>query len=101
MKVYISGKMTGLTDDEIYNTFNAVAKRCEAPGREIINPAHYMKFYRELGYNYNQIMKHDIEMLMACDVIVMLPNWKESKGAQVEHYVADACGLQILYINEM
>ena len=39
----------------------------------------------------------DISWISVCDAICMLPKWRESKGAVVEHMVATALGLEIIY----
>lgn len=40
-------------------------------------------------------MRTDLLALLSCDAIYMLPGWRESRGASVEHAVAVACGMDI------
>ncbi len=47
---------------------------------------------------WNQYMKNDITNLVRCDEIHFLPDWKDSKGCQVEHYLAEKIGIKIVYI---
>ena len=42
-------------------------------------------------------LKGDLEMISRCDIIVMLPNWRNSHGAMVEHNVAAAEHKEIIY----
>ncbi len=43
------------------------------------------------------IVKRDVEALLECDAIYMLPGWKNSKGAVAEVAVADWLGLEKRY----
>ena len=42
-------------------------------------------------------MKADIKALCDCDGIFFLCNWKGSKGAKIEHEIAQHLGLEMLY----
>lgn len=42
-------------------------------------------------------MGKDIEMLLECDGILMLDNWKQSKGADIERAIAKKLDMVILY----
>ncbi len=39
----------------------------------------------------------DLEMIRRCDVVVMIPGWKESRGAVVEHELAVSLGKEVIY----
>ena len=41
-------------------------------------------------------LKGDIEILKRCDVIVLIPGWKESSGARKERETASKSGLEII-----
>lgn len=45
-------------------------------------------------------LKGDIEMLRRCDVVVMMANWRESRGATAEHAIAIAHNIPIIYEGE-
>ena len=38
-----------------------------------------------------------MELLKRCDAIVMHPNWRHSKGCQLEHGYAEKSGMPIFY----
>jgi dienelactone hydrolase len=42
----------------------------------------------------------DLAMLRRCDVIYMLPKWKESEGAREEHRMAKKWCKEIIYASE-
>lgn len=39
----------------------------------------------------------DIELMLRCDAVLMLPRWKESEGAKNEHQTAQENGIEIFY----
>jgi hypothetical protein len=47
---------------------------------------------------YADAMRRDIAAITTCDAIIFLPDWALSHGAQIEHYVAKAIGLEMLYL---
>lgn len=89
-KVFISGKMTGLPN---YNRdeFNRMEKLLVMMGHTVLNPACLPD-----GLTQNEYLQICISMLSVCDVIVMLDNWGNSKGATTEKNYADATGKRII-----
>jgi len=47
---------------------------------------------------YEEYMKIGIAHLLTCNEIHMLPDWKDSKGAKIEHDLADALEMKIVYV---
>lgn len=47
---------------------------------------------------WQEYMKNDLSVLMTCDEVHFLPDWKESKGAKIEHQLAIDLGIKIVYI---
>ena len=43
-------------------------------------------------------MRADIAMMMECDEVVMLPCWKDSRGAQIEHRIAKELDMPRVYL---
>jgi hypothetical protein len=89
--VYVSGPMTGIPD---FNraAFNAQAARLRALGFEVENPAESPHCDSWQAY-----MRLDIARLMLCDWILMLPGWEWSRGAKIEHRLAEDIGLLVVY----
>ena len=95
-KIYISGRITGLSIDvatKIFNNAEALLRKTYKC--EIINPMAAVIF--EKGKTWEQYMLEDIEILFKCDAIFMMNNWKASKGACIEHAIAREIGLIIMY----
>lgn len=94
-KVYLSGPISGFYLDERINTFKDISYLVQMLGHQPVNP-----FDNGLppGAEYKDHMKADIKMLLDCDAILMLLDWQQSAGAQLELRVAMACGLELLQV---
>jgi len=46
---------------------------------------------------WEAIMEMDYEIIRRCDGLYMLKNWKESRGAELEHQLALCLGKPIMY----
>ena len=94
-KVYLSGPISGFFLEERISTFQDVSYLLKMLGHQPVNP-----FDNGLptGAAYKDHMKADIKMLLDCDAILMLLDWQQSAGAQLELRVAMACGLELLQV---
>lgn len=91
-KVYISGPMTGLPDHN--KTEFARAERYWSDlGYQVVNPLQNDYIYDKEGYI--AVLAQDIKDMLACDIVAVLPDWQNSKGAVQEVAVAIANGLEI------
>lgn len=93
MKIYISGKITGLQKDEYLENFKQAQVYLESLGHQVINPC---ELNTEGCECWEDFMICDIKELFKCKAIYMLDNWKDSKGARVERAIAKELGLCIL-----
>jgi len=48
--------------------------------------------------NWDQYMKNDIKVMLACDEVHFLPDWKDSNGAKIEHQLCLDLGIKIVYV---
>lgn len=93
MKVYISGPMTGLPDNNREAFARAAALLREDPRfTEVVSPA-------ELDHapkaTWAECMRRDIAELVKCDAFYLLRGWEKSKGARLENCIADHLGLVV------
>lgn len=91
MKIYISGKITGI-EEEALQLFGRAEAFLQALGHQPINPMALPHLHDQQWHSY---MREDVKALCDCDAIYMLHNWQGSKGARLEHEVAQAIGLKI------
>lgn len=96
MKVYISGKITGLDYDSVVERFSEADEFLAQIGFEACNP---INNGLTKDHTWEQHMVRDIAMLLPCDAIYMMDNWIESTGARCEYHVANEMGKIILHEN--
>lgn len=89
-KIYISGKITDAINPE--KKFLAAETALRKIGWDVINPMLSPPSDTWEGY-----MTYDIGLLFTCQAIYMLSDWRESKGARIEHAIAKEMGLTIIY----
>ncbi|WGU70656.1 DUF4406 domain-containing protein [Capnocytophaga canimorsus] len=94
MKIYISGKISGLDIEQAKRNFDNAEQLISAIGLTPVNP---FKNGLTLSHSWEQHLLKDIENLMACDGILMLENWLDSKGARIENNIANEMGKVVLY----
>jgi len=100
--VYLAGQMSGLPN---YGApiFDAAAADLRQRGYRVINP---VDIDREIGFDpmtdlpedfdLKAAIRRDVNHLVDCDAIAMLPGHEKSKGAAAERYVAIWAGLRVL-----
>ena len=96
MIVYLSGPITGLPNHNS-GAFTQAARRIREiyPDDIVINPL-------DLGgaqTNREDYMRVAFQSLLASHVIVMLPGWRDSRGATMELLVGAEIGLDIMEFN--
>lgn len=94
MKVYISGKITGLPYSEVQARFQSAEYLLEAIDLEPVNP---LRNGLLPEHTWEEHMVKDIEMLFECDGILMLDNWESSDGAKIENYIAKTRSMIIMH----
>lgn len=94
MKIYISGKITGLPLQEVKERFASAQALLEEIGFETVNP---LKKGLPESATWEQHMVKDIELLLQCDAIYMMDNWVDSTGASIEYDVAMRTGKDVWF----
>lgn len=85
MKIYISGKVTGLTQEQATKRFNDAESLLTAIGFDVVNP---LRNGLKFDAAWDEHMVRDIQMLFPCDAIYMMDGWLDSTGAQIEYDIA-------------
>lgn len=88
-RVYIAGPMSG-HDDYNYPAFHEAAQRWAEEGWEVENPATH--FDGDQSLPYETYISAALSKVPFCDVLTLLPGWKNSRGARMERYVAEEMG---------
>lgn len=91
-RVYIAGPMTGIPELN-FPAFHAAAAELRAKHYDVINPAELVPYLNPV---WTDAMRVDIRELMTCTHIFMLDGWRQSRGASLEYFLANALNLTIL-----
>ena len=98
MKVYLSGKMSGLEADIWRTRFAECAAILMWEDYEVENPANtiiarHPWLYRIVGYRLT--LWYDLRLLRRCDAIYMVcDDWRDSRGARLERMKAHQWGIK-------
>ena len=96
-RLYLIGPVTGKPNDN-RETFRAVRAILRKDGYECDCPHHYI----EQGTEWGKAMRTSIRQMLAndgqstsplYDGIAMLDGWERSRGAKIEHDIAEALGM--------
>lgn len=112
-KVYIAGPMTGYPGYNFPAFFEA-ENTLNSMGFETANPAaHDVDTYPDIFdwpeypegkpsslFSLAKAMHWDLQQILECDGIVLLPGWEASKGANIELTVAKATGKEIWLLRD-
>lgn len=100
-KIFISGKITG---ESIYECANKFKQAQSDVLIEFWEFNSYMDAIIPLnipdihfGISHKKAMEICLNELKTCTHIYMLSDWKESKGAQIEHQFALENNIQVIY----
>ena len=98
MKIYISGKITGLQFREVKDKFQVAQNFLEDLGLAVVNPVNNGL---TLNDTWEQHMIKDIAELFSCEAIYMLDNWTESLGSSIEYDIAKRMGKKIFFESDV
>jgi hypothetical protein len=86
--------MTGIKDFNFPAFMDAeVVVRAKYPDAEIVNPA---RLDEGADKSWEWYLRRDVRLVLDCTHLVMLPGWRSSRGARLEHHVASELSLEIL-----
>lgn len=95
-KIYLSGPMTGLPELN-FPLFNAEAARLRGLGFDVVNPAEL----NPDGASWGDCMRKDIVALMSCGIVATLPDWENSKGAQLEVLIGERLEMAVVKAQDL
>lgn len=101
---YVAGPMSlyGPEGDWGYPLFEEMAYRLRRAGYEVIAPNELhgpddAPPDTDWDEGWSWSLRRDISQLVKAGVVVLLPRWEESRGARLEHSIAHALGMRIIY----
>jgi hypothetical protein len=98
MKVFISGPMTGIAENN-FSLFYKAADILKEKGYEVVNPADLFPEDRcAPNHTRREYITAATLALLPCDAICMLSEWGESLGARAERQLALSLGIKVAYM---
>lgn len=100
MRIYLSGKITGLDKEEYTKQFAKAEAFYKAGGFDVVNPVTIGEAILKNNpkAKWEDFMQEDLKALRTCTHIVLLEGWEESKGAKMEKAEAEKLGLEIMQL---
>lgn len=86
---YLSGPITGWNG--YAEAFSEVENALIEQGHTVINPATMPD-----GLKARDYLRVCLAMIEAADTLVLLPNWKYSRGVEIEKLYAEYIGLRVM-----
>lgn len=106
-KAMISQPMNGLTDEEIEETRNKAKRHLERLGYKVVNTLSTDDWYSESAMQDRGVVNiplcylaKSLENMSLCDVAYFCDGWEDARGCRIEHEVAEAYGLDIIYAED-
>ena len=97
MRIYISGKITGLPPEEVLENFMKADRMIRKKGYDTVNPIIVVDPLSDMEWRTYMGIAYAIIHDKSIDAIYMLRNWKRSKGACMEWGWAKAAGIHVYY----
>lgn len=96
--------MRGLTEEEILANREEAIKKLQNGGYEVINTVFNGYEYTDEYFEKNCIKQKPVyylgkslEHMALCNVVYFCKGWEEARGCRIEHEVATAYGIPVLY----
>jgi len=90
---YVAGKITGLPKAHVQGKFNLITNQLTDMGYIVVNP----QAIADDSKTWDDAVRNDIKKMLECDEVHLLPDWQDSRGAQLERDIALRLGMQVVY----
>ena len=116
MNIYLAGPMRGYPNFN-FPAFYTAASKLREEGHTVFNPAEKdekeygkaaissptgnLKTIEKRGFSIRKALGMDTAYICAtADCVALLPGWSESKGACAEKALAEALGLEVIFLHK-
>lgn len=100
MKLYLAGPMTGYKDHN-YPMFFRAAAELRIAGYAVMNPAEIRPRLFALKKTRREILTEDLQLLLTCQGVALLPGWEESQGANLERATAVGLDMPVVLVSNI
>jgi hypothetical protein len=99
-KYYISGAISKLPVDQWMFNFKYAKKLLLDNGVETITPLD-LNPAGEKEQSWQFYMKRDLKAIFDCNGLILLDNWKKSKGAKIERLICKKLGIPVFKLKDV
>lgn len=103
-KAMLSQPMAGLTDEQIVETRNRAICVLQEKGFEIVNTFFTDEWYNKESLEQRGVVQiplcflaKSIDNMSKCHAVYFCKGWENARGCKIEHEIAVAYGLEIIY----
>lgn len=103
-KAMLSQPMAGKTDEEIVSVRNKAVRVLEQKGFEVVNTLFTDEWHKSENMKERGIVQipvcflaKTLENMSLCHAVYFCKGWNNARGCRIEHEVAKAYGLEIIY----
>lgn len=104
LKAMLSQPMAGKTDEEIVTTRDRAIAALNAAGYEVVNTLFTDEWYNKERMEERGVVQiplcflaKSLDNMSKCHAAYFCKSWENARGCKIEHEVAKAYGLTILY----
>ena len=104
MKAMLSQQMAGKSEEEIKATRKQAIKVLEEKGYEIVNTLFTDEWYSDEHMKERGVVQiplcflaKSLEKMSLCHAVYFCKGWEQTRGCRLEHDVAVAYGLTVIY----
>ena len=103
-KAMLSQPMAGKSDAEIVATREKAIRELESRGHEIVNTLFTDEWYSQENMKKRGVVRiplcflaKSLENMSLCHAAYFCKGWEKARGCRIEHEIAKAYGLEIIY----
>lgn len=100
-RAMISQPMAGKTDEEIYEVRDRARAKLREIGYEVADTVFDFtdEQMRSIGVKNAALyyLSNSIQAMSRCDCMYFVKGWASARGCKIEHEIATAYGLEVLY----
>jgi len=100
-KIYVSGPITGIPEDNYPNFVAAAQSLYELGYRKIVVPHDLFRDHDPKALQWSDYMRGCIKEMMDCEALITIPGWEESNGAKLEVYICNALNIPVFALHHL
>lgn len=97
--ISLGGTSTDAQIDDRVAVFARWAENLRLVGHEVLNPCEIAE--QDSAKPWSWYMRHCLPMVCRADLVAVLPDWEQSRGALLEAFVANQLGIPVVPVEQV